>query len=217
MYGMTGAYVNVCVIVESRIERESPRGRVVLTGIRLDLTERSIAFEAGAEVVGKLTLAPEGILFEAPPPAGSFLEPGAAAEVVTGELVDDETPTTTAGEDRPEQPEPGEQSPRTELEGRVTLAGRLKTTPREGKPDRRGNPTAWARFAAHVEGEDGPHLYSATFHRHTAAIALTLEKDAPITVDGYAHPSRDPAGTRLDTLSVVNLVAYPGKGKRAAE
>ena len=196
------------------MEREAQRGRVVLTGIHLDLTEHSVTFEAGEQVVGKLTLAAEGILFEAHP-GRDAISAAAGAEVVAGELVDGESSASTPAEDRPEQPEHGEQAAHAELEGRVTLAGRLKTKPREGKPDRRGNPTAWARFAAHVEGEDGPHLYSATFHRHTAAIALTLDKDAPLTVDGYAHPSRDPAGTRLDTLSVVNLVAYPGKGQRA--
>ena len=194
------------------MEREGNPSRVALTGIRLDLAARSVSFEAGEQVVGKLTLAPEGILFEAHPSLGSILQAGESAAVVAGELLDGETPATIPVEDGPEQ---GEQTARAEMEGRVTLAGRLKTKPREGKPDRRGNATAWARFAAHVEGEEGPHLYSATFHRHTAAIALSLDKDTPVTVDGYAHQSRDPAGTRLDTLSVVNLVAYPGKGQRA--
>ena len=195
------------------MEREGTSRWVVLTGIHLDLTERSVTFEAGAEVVGKLTLAAEGILFEAHP-GRDAISAAAGAEVVAGELVDGESSASTPTADRPEH---GKQAAHAELEGRVTLAGRLKTKPREGKPDRRGNPTAWARFAAHVEGEDGPHLYSATFHRHTAPIALTLEKDAPLTVDGYAHPSRDPSSTRLDTLSVVNLVAYPGKGQRTGE
>jgi len=199
------------------MERESQRERVVLTGIRLDLTEHSVTFEAGVEVVGKLTLVPEGILFEAHPPAGSLIGSGVATDVVAGEVVESETSASAPAANRSESPESGEQTPRAEQEGRVTLTGRLKTKPREGKPDRRGNATAWARFAAHVDGEEGPHLYSATFHRHTAAIALTLEKDAPITVDGYAHPSPDPASTRLDTLSVVNLVAYPGKGQRTQE
>src|SRR5205809_507993 len=94
-------------------------------------------------------------------------------------------------------------------EAPLTLTGRLKTQPRDGRPDAKGNPTAWARLAVHEEGRDDAHLYSATFHRHTARIALSLTKDAQVTVQGYAHTSDDPR--RMDTLSVVNLVAYPGK------
>ncbi len=176
------------------MERESRAQPMPLTSIHLDLTEYSISFQVGEETVGKLILAPEGILFEAHP---SSVGMPASTEVVPGELVGPEISAST------EQ--------RVEHEGRVTLSGRLKTKPREGKPDRRGNPTAWARFAAHVEGEDGPHVYSATFHRHTARIALTLGRNDPVTIEGYAHPSRDPSGTRLDTLSVINLAAYPGK------
>lgn len=179
------------------------RRRVNLTAIHLDLTERTVSFQAGEETVGKVTLAPQGIIFEAFPTVDELPHLADEAEVVTGELVASEEATN--------------QESRVEREGRVTLSGRLKTKPRAGKPDRRGNPTAWARFAAHVEGEDGPHLYSATFHRHTAKIALGLERDAALTVEGYAHPSRDPAGTRLDTLSVVNLVAYPGQGDGETE
>src|SRR5215207_8622801 len=34
----------------------------------------------------------------------------------------------------------------------ITLAGKLKSQPKEGRPDGSGLPTAWARFAAHEEG-----------------------------------------------------------------
>lgn len=44
-------------------------------------------------------------------------------------------------------------------------------------------------FAAHVEGEQGPHDLIASFHRHTARIALGLGRDGQITVEAYAHPS----------------------------
>ena len=64
--------------------------------------------------------------------------------------------------------------------------------------------------ATRVLGE-GPYLYSATFHRHTAEIVLSLPKEAQITVQGYIHPSGDPTGKRMDTCPVINLLSYPGK------
>ena len=178
------------------MSKESISARVTLSGIHLNLDERSITFEADRQPVARVTLAPEGVIFEAIPPTDG---PTLPAETMA------EIPTSAT-------PEP---TPRREPEPRSVLPGKLKTKPRAGKPDRRGNPTAWARFAAHIEGEDEAHLFSATFHRHTAKIALTLERNDPLTIEGYAHPSTDPAGTRLDSFSVINLVAYPGKGERA--
>src|SRR5947209_2472013 len=55
--------------------------------------------------------------------------------------------------------ESGEQR---EKQATVTLAGTLVTQPVQGKPDARGRGTAWARFAAHEEGQEDAHLYSAT-------------------------------------------------------
>ncbi len=34
---------------------------------------------------------------------------------------------------------------------------------------------------------------------------------APLTAEGYIHPSGDPEGKRLDTFSVFRLHHYPGK------
>ncbi len=93
----------------------------------------------------------------------------------------------------------------------MTLSGKLKAKPKEGKPDRSGKPTAYARFSAHVEGEKEPHDFLATFHRHTTKIALTLSKDSQITVDGYPHPGN--SEKRLDTFSVINIIQYPDKGR----
>jgi hypothetical protein len=97
----------------------------------------------------------------------------------------------------------------------VTVTGRLKTRAKEGRADRSGKPTAWAKLAAHEEGQEAAHMYSATFHRHTARIALALEHDAQVTVQGYVRPSANP--NRMDALSVFNIVAYPGKPAREAE
>ena len=93
----------------------------------------------------------------------------------------------------------------------MTLSGLLLTQPRAGKPDRRGNPTAWAYFGAAAAGEDEARRFRAMFHRHTAAIASRLAKGSPLTVEGYAHTRVDATGKRVDTLSVLHLVNYPGK------
>ncbi len=105
-----------------------------------------------------------------------------------------------------------ETEPLRESQRTVTLTGRLKTKPREGKADRSGNHTAYARFTGHDPDRQGPHDYIATFHRNTAPKALQLAKNAQITVEGYQHPSG--SDKRLDTLSVINLVNYPGKPQR---
>jgi hypothetical protein len=91
----------------------------------------------------------------------------------------------------------------------ATITGKLKSQPREGRSDGAGNPTAWAKLAAHEEGRDEAHMYSATFHRHTVALALRLEKEMIVTVKGYVRESADP--TRMDGLSVFGVINYPGK------
>lgn len=161
-----------------------------LSAIRIDLKDRSIIFEAEDQPIARLSLAPEGLVFTA---LHRIVEAEARAAL------------------------PAEQAERSEKEKTVTLTGRLKTEPKEGKADSRGNPTAWARLAVHEEGREDAHVYLASFHRHTAPVALSLAKDAQVTVSGYPHPSNDPSGKRMDTFSVVNLVSYPGKqdkGKR---
>ncbi len=91
----------------------------------------------------------------------------------------------------------------------VTLTGRLKTRPKPGKPDGRGNPTAWAMLAVHEEGSPTARMLSTTFHRHTAPIATSLPQDAVITADGYLKKNPDP--TKSDSYSVFRLINYPGK------
>lgn len=100
-----------------------------------------------------------------------------------------------------------------EKPGTVVLTGKLKSEPRPGKPDRRGNPTAWAAFAAHDEAADETHVYIASFHRHVTSIALAaLNAGDQITAEGYPHIYNDP--NRKDTFSVINLLNYPGKPRR---
>jgi hypothetical protein len=111
----------------------------------------------------------------------------------------------------PASPELTPAEPAEEKESTITLSGRLKSIPKEGRVDGSGFPTAWARFAAHEAGVNQAHMYLATFHRHSREIALGLKIDAPIIVEGYPHTSTEPGKT--DTLSVVHIIDYPGKPK----
>ncbi len=172
-----------------------------ITRIALDLEERSLTVENQDRVLARVTLAREGLVFQ-----GLSADADAAIEAV--ELPDTEelpasNPVQTVAPTRQE----AEKRPAT------TFQGKLKTKPTPGRVDRRGNPTACARFAAHVEDEEQAHMYFATFHRHTAALALDLDPNIPITVEGYPHASDSP-GDRLDTLSVIHLLDYPGKPQK---
>jgi hypothetical protein len=172
---------------------------VPLKGLLIDLEARSVTMLSTTEVLAKVTLSSSGIIFEsgATPPAESAAVPEPTPPPVAVPATADSTETSV-------------EKART-----VTLNGRLKSKPREGRPDAQGKPTAWARFAAHEEDRDTAHIYSTTFHKHTAPIALGLDNEAPLTVQGYPHLHQqdDPDSKRMDTLSVINLVDYPGKKK----
>ncbi len=155
----------------------------MVTGIHINLTERSIVFEVDGRPTTKLTLMPYGLILD--------------------EQADESV--RDAGDQ-------GEEAER-ESQRTVTLTGRLKAKPREGRPDRSGNPTAYARFAAHVEGEEGAHDYIATFHRHTAEIALGLSIGVQITAQGYTHGSA--SERRLDTFSVFNILDHPTRPRQS--
>jgi hypothetical protein len=164
--------------------------RVQVTGIHVNLVDRSITLEANDQTIGRLSLTPMGLIFEAKPPP---LPPAPLTSPV-----DEAADSLSASSE--------------EREPTVVLSGKLKSKPKEGRPDSRGNPTAWARLAVHDEGVDGAHLFGATFHRHTARIALGLSRDASLTVEAYVHANDE--ANRLDTLSVINILDYPGKASR---
>jgi hypothetical protein len=176
---------------------------VPVKGLLIDLEKRSLTVLSDTEVLAKVTLSPTGLIFDsgATPPAEAVAVPEA-------------TPPTIAAPATLANIETSAEKART-----ATLNGRLKSKPREGRPDAQGKPTAWARFAAHEDDRDTAHIYSTTFHKHTAPIALGLDTDAPLTVQGYPHHNQqdDPGSKRMDTLSVINLIDYPGKGKAKPE
>jgi hypothetical protein len=168
-----------------------------VSGVVINLEERSVTLLSQREVLATVRLSPTGLIFEghSNPEPLTPIEPHA-------------TPDT-----EPSPSTPVEQISTPEKGRTVTLAGKLKSKPRSGRPDSKGNPTAWARFAAHEEESENAHIYSATFHKHTAPIALGLDTDASLVVQGYPHEYDDPEKKRMDTLSVINLVDYPGKQK----
>lgn len=178
-------------------EQEHTSQETQLTGIYINFVERAIEFEDAHGTVGRIAFTGETVLIEGEPlllATGSRdeqqqpAEPGASAA----------TASEASAAGTPEKVRP------------VTLSGRLKSTPKEGRLDRQGNPTAWARLAVHEDDREDAHLYLATFHRHTVTTALGLASGAQITVDGYPHLQTD-GEKRLDTLSVIALRAYPGK------
>src|SRR6266568_1220713 len=103
--------------------QEQEQTRESLKAIHIDFQERSILFEAENSAATKLTLTPGGVLYEL-----------LGAVSITARSV--KKLLETAAEPRQE----AEGSP--EQDKTLILAGRLKSQPKEGKPDRSGNPTA---------------------------------------------------------------------------
>jgi hypothetical protein len=170
---------------------------IPFTDIHINLTDQTITLKKEEEVVATL-------VFEGKLPAAGVIFLGSQPQALLESPFDEE----------PEMPV-SPTSPATlsdaakEREKTITLSGKLKSKPQPGKNDRSNKPTAYADFAAHVEGEKDAHYYVATFHRHTRGIALKLPPEAQITVAGYPHPSNKPR--RKDTFSVMNILDYPGK------
>jgi hypothetical protein len=164
---------------------------IPFTDIHINLTDQTITLKKEEEVVATLVFAGKV------PAAGVIFFPG-NPQALPDSPFDEEakTPLSPA-------------SAAKEKEKTATLTGKLKSKPQAGRNDRSGKPTAYADFAAHVEGEEQAHYYKATFHRNTRNIALKLPAEAQITVFGYPHPRKSPRST--DTFSVVNIVDYPGK------
>jgi hypothetical protein len=170
---------------------EVERTGIPFTDIHINLTDQTITLKKEDEVVATL-------VFEGKMPAAAVIFFGSQPHALLDSPFDEEAETpvspTSAGKER---------------EKTATLTGKLKSKPQPGRNDTSEKPTAYADFAAHVEGEEQAHYYKATFHRRTRDIALKLPVEAQITVFGYPHPRNSSRST--DTFSVVNIVDYPGK------
>jgi hypothetical protein len=155
----------------------------------------------------RIELAEQAVILEGED--GSCIRVEAAHAVLLQQIV------ALFGSPPPVAPSPAAPASPTKQQDTVTLTGRLKSTPKEGRPDGHGNPTAWARFAARDPEGDQVRVYSTTFHRRCAQIALGLSRDDQLTVIGYVRPSSQEG--RLDGLSVFAVPNYPGKAERGEE
>jgi hypothetical protein len=171
--------------------KEAEEVGIPFTDIHINLIGQAIRLKKEEEVVATL-------VFEGKMPAKGVTFFGNQQQALPDSPFDEEAETSVSPA-----------APAKERERTITLIGKLKSKPQVGKLDRSGKPTAYADFAAHVDGEDKAHDYVATFHRHTRGIALKLPVEAQITVTGYPHPSN--SARRKDTFSVMNIVDYPGK------
>jgi hypothetical protein len=180
--------------------QESEESISKLRSIHIDLEEQSIETLAQDGVIVRLTFSPEGV-FQQLLRSGSV--EGASQRLLSASEGQPDTAPEANDQVNPEAPAKREKQPA------LVLPGKLQTKPAEGRPDGRGNPTAWARFLAHMEGQEGAVLLSATFHNHTRDIALKLAEGDAIRAQGYLHPHRD--SSRLSTFSIFHLLGYPGK------
>lgn len=163
-----------------------------LRSIKLDFEKKRVQIELTDATALRFDFTPQGILAE-------WLQPPTITTARAVEQLVEPAEAEAVADDKEKTPP-------------VTLTGRLKAQPRPGRPDGNDRPTAWAMLAVHEEGNPTAKMYSTTFHRHTRAIALSLEANARITASGYVHPNEDPdRPNRSDSFRVFNLVDYPGK------
>jgi hypothetical protein len=158
--------------------------------------DKRFVIEVAGGPVFSLTHLPDGIFYQ-------LIEARSVSERSVERLVDElervpATDDAVVGEQR---------APTTVVPGRIQ--GRAK----EGRVDGRGRPTAWGRFLAHIDGEEGASLLSTTFHGRTRDIVLGLPEDASITAQGYLRrvTGANPEQRRMPTFSVIHLLQYPGK------
>jgi hypothetical protein len=165
-----------------------------------------VIFEAVDGRSTRLTFTPDGVLYRL------LTSPLITDRSVQKLISEPAAPSVVDVEDAALATTADDGSGHKEREPIVTVTGRLKNKPREGRPDRNGRPTAWTVLATHEEDSEQAKMYSATFHRHTTAIALNLAEGAQVTVQGYARASSD--SSRMDSLSVFNIPHYPGKQEK---
>jgi len=181
-----------------------------LTGIHIDLVDRVVILDAEDGRKAKLSF---GEPAPTPPALADHDADNPDESTADDDYVWEETMAPEAASQSPGQP-PTPASESREKQQTTTLTGNLRTQPRSGRPDSQGRPTAWARFAAEDSEQD--RVYSATFHRAAAPLALSLTKGAQLTIEGYLHPA-DPARKQPGRLSVIVVHNYPGKAASPAE
>ena len=165
-----------------------------LESVNIDIRKKTVDVYAEGGTVLRFTYTPRGVLLQLT--LGTEVNHSPTDDVV-GPPITESTSSTS----EPVADATAASRPKNPAE---VMSGKLQTKPADGRPDGRGHPTAWARFLAHRDGDDGALLISATFHNRARAIALGLDAGDSITAQGYYHPSRDPQ--RLPTFSVFHLM-----------
>jgi hypothetical protein len=168
---------------------------IPLTAIHIDLRERSISFEADGQTLARLHFIGETVLFEGPPRI--LPEPPAPASLPE--------PAVAALEEAGAEPERP-----------VTLVAKLLTRPKFGRADDDAGRTASATVAVQEDGRSDPHLYVATFPRHTVQLARRLRPESHLILEGYPSASTDQRRP-LDVFAVTDIIAYPGKPPKRTE
>jgi hypothetical protein len=157
-----------------------------------------IVLEAEDGRLTKLTFAPDGTF--------DLVSQIAAS---SGAAITERSVERLAAEAESQAQDDAKPAPTKEKSPTTVIPGKLQSKPVEGRPDRHGKPTAYARLLGHLQGEEGATLLSTSFHGRTREIVLGLNAEDHITAQGYLHRSLDP--DRLSTFSVIHLVHYPGK------
>lgn len=157
----------------------------VLRALRIDFYAGTITLESADGTTVEFKVVRESMMSIEPSP-GNEVPSAAQHDVPTSGPVADTAPT-------------GSSTQKT-----VRLVGKLKSTPRAGRPDGKGRPTAWAKLAVHEDGRDGARMFSTTFHGSTTNKALALLTDTIVIVEGYLRLSDDPK--RMDAFSAFNVI-----------
>src|SRR5215213_173085 len=174
-----------------------------LRSIHIDLEERYIETQARDGTLLRFSYNSEGIFL-------SLLQTGsleAAARQLLMTSQPEAEPAQAETVDQVNEPAPTHR----EKSAPLVIPGKLHSKPVEGRPDGKGNPTAWGKILGHLKDHQGAVLISSTFHGRTRAIALGLSEGDSITAQGYYHPVSNPDERRLPTFSIHHLIAYPGK------
>jgi hypothetical protein len=126
---------------------------IPFTDIHINLTDQTVTLKKEDDVVATL-------VFEGKLPAAGVIFLGSQPQGLLDSPFDEEPETPVSPASSVITSDAAKEREKT-----VTLTGKLKSKPQPGKNDRSNKPTAYADFAAHVEGEKDAYYYVATFHR----------------------------------------------------
>jgi hypothetical protein len=191
-------------------EHEPPQGEPAsLRYIQLDLEKLSVTLRGDGENAPALSFSVHPFLAKLMlgPDLAEAAFDQTAPQQQSDRLIELSRPEA-ASVDAPAPPNAKEKTPS------VSLTGRLKSQPIEGRPTKAGLPQAWAKLAVHEEGKEHAQMYSASFSRGAREIVLKLPKDAQITAEGYIREASEPG--KMPAFNAFAVHRYPGKPEKGA-